>query len=67
MVLWGRSMGASLALMYASLHPKNVVSLVLDTPFRSLEQVVRNVAEYSSSAPGFVMSIVLFFVERKVK
>ena len=43
-VLWGRSMGASLALMYASMHPKNVSSLVLDTPFRTLEQVVRNVA-----------------------
>ena len=38
--IWGRSMGASLALMYASLHPKQVRSLVLDTPFRSLEQVV---------------------------
>jgi pimeloyl-ACP methyl ester carboxylesterase len=36
-VLWGRSMGASLAVMYASLHPKQVSCLILDTPFRRLK------------------------------
>jgi pimeloyl-ACP methyl ester carboxylesterase len=38
-VIWGRSMGASLAMMYASLHPRHVSCLVLDTPFRRLKQV----------------------------
>jgi uncharacterized protein len=37
--LWGRSMGASLAMMYASLHPRQISCLVLDTPFRRLKQV----------------------------
>jgi pimeloyl-ACP methyl ester carboxylesterase len=36
-VLWGRSMGASLAMMYASLHPRNISCLILDTPFRKLK------------------------------
>ncbi len=35
--LWGRSMGASLAMMYASLHPKSISCLILDTPFRRLK------------------------------
>jgi pimeloyl-ACP methyl ester carboxylesterase len=37
-------MGASLAIMYAARYPKSIVSLILDTPFRNLKKVVRNVA-----------------------
>ena len=42
--VWGRSMGASIGIMYASLYPKDVNCLILDTPFRWLKQVIRNIA-----------------------
>lgn len=39
------SMGASLALMYTATFSNNLIScLVLDTPFRSLDKVLLNVA-----------------------
>lgn len=37
--VWGRSMGASIGIMYASLYPKDVERLILDTPFRWLKEV----------------------------
>jgi pimeloyl-ACP methyl ester carboxylesterase len=42
--VWGRSMGASIGIMYASLYPRDVSCLILDTPFRWLKEVVRNIA-----------------------
>lgn len=42
-ILWGRSMGAVVALQYAYRHPKDVDFLVLDSPFTSVEQMVRDV------------------------
>ena len=46
--LWGRSMGASIALMYSSLHQADIYSLVLDSPFSSLKKVMSNVAKHTS-------------------
>jgi pimeloyl-ACP methyl ester carboxylesterase len=43
-IIWGRSMGASIGIMYCSLFPREVSCLILDTPFRWLKEVVRNVA-----------------------
>lgn len=44
-VLWGRSMGAVSALLYAQNSPdKRVVALVLDSPFSSMRQLVADVA-----------------------
>ena len=37
--LWGRSMGASLGIMYASSFQRDVSCLILDTPFRWLKDV----------------------------
>lgn len=60
-------MGASLASMYASSHPKNVFCLILDTPFRSLKEVVANVAQHNNrSVPSFLLSLILYFIEGKV-
>lgn len=41
-VLWGRSMGAVAAIVSASRNPKNIDYLILDSPFPSIEQVVRD-------------------------
>jgi len=59
-------MGASIGIMYCSLFPRNVSSLILDTPFRWLKEVVRNVAEHGNSVPGFMISLGLSMVERKL-
>ena len=42
-VLWGRSMGAVAAMGYAARKPAMVRMLVLDSPFNSVEQIVRDV------------------------
>lgn len=59
-------MGASLGIMYASLYPKDVYCLILDTPFRWLKEVVRNVAEHNNSIPSFLVSFGLSMVEKKL-
>jgi pimeloyl-ACP methyl ester carboxylesterase len=41
MVLWGRSMGACTALMYAHKYPNNVTAMVLDSPFKDLRKLVK--------------------------
>lgn len=47
LTLWGRSMGASIAIMYASMHPKDISTLILDTPFRGLGQVLTRLSRWS--------------------
>ncbi|KAK2961613.1 putative ATP-binding cassette sub-family F member 3 [Blattamonas nauphoetae] len=42
-VLWGRSMGASTALIYASTH-RNICGMILDSPFSRLSTVVDDIA-----------------------
>ena len=42
MILWGRSMGACTALVYASKHPEDeIVSIILDSPFKDLKKLVK--------------------------
>ena len=60
-------MGASIGIMYASMFPKDVTCLVLDTPFRWLKDVVRNIGEHNNSMPGFMISIGMNLVENKLK
>ena len=40
-VLWGRSMGACTAMVYASKYPFSVRSLVLDSPFKDLRKLIK--------------------------
>jgi len=42
--LWGRSMGAATALLYGSRDP-GIKAMVLDSPFASLQQLVREVVD----------------------
>ena len=66
--LWGRSMGASLAIMYASYKPENIFSLVLDTPFRRLKKILENVAQHSKKGvPKIFINLALYMVEKKVE
>lgn len=50
-------------MMYTAKYPKEVYSLILDTPFRYLKKVVFNVAEHSNrSIPNFIISLAVYFV-----
>lgn len=39
--LWGRSMGAVTAVIYASRYPQNVKKMVLDSPFSNFRQLLK--------------------------
>ena len=62
------SMGASLAIMYSAKYPRSVISLILDTPFRILKKVVKNVAEHNSgSVPSLLISLAVYLIEMKTE
>ena len=41
LTLWGRSMGACTAIIYASEHPQDIVALILDSPFKDLGKLIK--------------------------
>ena len=65
--LWGRSMGAVTALLYADSDP-SIAGIVLDSPFSSMSKLTNELFEkYSSGIPGFLFSIFSFFVKKSIK
>ena len=51
-VLWGRSMGATSALLYTIKYkPKNIILLVLDSAFYSFESIAFDIANKHVKAP----------------
>jgi pimeloyl-ACP methyl ester carboxylesterase len=40
--LWGRSMGAATSLMYSSQGDNSITSMVVDSPFTSLEEIIKD-------------------------
>lgn len=42
-IIWGRSMGAATAILYAS-KQRGLAALVLDSPFSDLERVIHSLA-----------------------
>lgn len=67
-VLWGRSMGSSAAILYSSLNNKNdIMGMVLDSPFCSLREVAEDIAKKNSKIPRCIMKIVWFFLKRKIQ
>jgi pimeloyl-ACP methyl ester carboxylesterase len=57
-VLWGTSMGAATALLYAGSDP-DLACLVLDSPFSDLERLVQELAGRFVNLPGFVLPTAL--------
>ena len=51
--VWGRSMGAITALLYARRDPR-INCLVLDSPFTSFKQFAKDYGKRRASLPGFV-------------
>ena len=57
-------MGAVTAILFAAKNHKIVDKLVLDSPFRSLEEVVRRVISRESSLPQPLVSLLLYFLKK---
>lgn len=51
--LWGRSMGAVAALMYAEYKPQQIDFMILDSPFSTLVNMVNDAARTYVSLPEF--------------
>ena len=65
--LWGRSMGAVTAIMYASEHPKIISALILDSGFYSLNQLIHELVNSKINLPNFLFERVLKMVKETVK
>ena len=64
--LWGRSMGAVTALMYAE-KDLSIGGMVLDSPFSDLKVLVKDLAKSNTKAPSLVISGALKFVKASVQ
>lgn len=59
-VLWGRSMGATSALLYSlKYRPQDILLQVLDSPFYSFEMIAFEIASKNVKAPDFLISFAL--------
>ena len=50
-ILWGRSMGACTALIYAHRHPSYVDGLILDSPFKDLKKLIKELGAERTCFP----------------
>jgi alpha-beta hydrolase superfamily lysophospholipase len=53
--LWGRSMGAVTALLYADRDP-SIAGMVLDSPFADLKVLAKEIASGYARVPNFILS-----------
>ena len=65
--LWGRSMGAVTAIMYAKEHPQLIDAMVLDSGFYSLKQLIKELIESKIKLPEFIYDKVLNMVKETVR
>ena len=65
--LWGRSMGAVTAIMYASEHPKIISALILDSGFYSLNLLIHELVNSKINLPNFIFEPVLKNVKETIK
>ena len=65
--LWGRSMGAVTAIMYANEHPKLIDVMILDSGFYSLKKLISELIESKINLPKFIYDKVLNMVKETVR
>ena len=65
--LWGRSMGAVTAIMYANEHPALIDAMVLDSGFYSLKQLIHELIDSKINLPNFIYEKVLNMVKETIK
>ncbi|CAK67214.1 unnamed protein product (macronuclear) [Paramecium tetraurelia] len=65
-ILWGRSMGATTALMYALKHQKTSC-MILDSPFIALEEVILNLIKDKLGTPDLINMGLLEILKRQIQ
>ena len=65
--IWGRSMGAVTAIMYANEHPKLIDVMILDSGFYSLKTLISELIKSKVNLPKFIFDKVLDMVKETVK
>ena len=58
-------MGSLCAIMFTDMYAYEVSGLVLDSPFRSLSDVVERIANRKVNLPSFVLSPLLYMVKQR--
>lgn len=68
-LLWGRSMGAASALLYAERYPNSdLCGLILDSPFCSFKRLAKDlVTQGEVNVPGFLVNGALSMLRRSVR
>ena len=64
--LWGRSMGATTALLYADRDP-SIAGMVLDSPFSKLSDLVDELAKSYTKIPSLLIKGALQLIRKSVK
>lgn len=64
-ILWGRSMGAVAALMYASRHA-GVRAVIADSPFASMKELLRDVIHSYIRLPDFLTNYLISRLQRSI-
>ena len=65
--LWGRSMGAVTAIMYANEHPSLIDAMILDSGFYSLKMLINELIESKIKLPNFIYEKILNMVKETVQ
>ena len=65
--LWGRSMGAVTAIMYACSYPNKISALVLDSGFYSLKKLIYELVKSKINLPDFIIEKVLAMVKETIQ
>lgn len=65
--VWGRSMGAVTAILYAKRNSMFLSSLVLDSPFSDIKVMVKDVAYEFLKLPGFIVTLALKYMNSKIE
>lgn len=66
-VLWGRSMGAVSAILYAAGRLPHVMALVLDTPFSTVDAMVRDAGSSYAPLGQYLASFLFGLVKEEIK
>ena len=64
--IWGRSMGASTALLYSHKDPR-IKAICLDSPFSDFRKLTKELASNNTNYPNFIIETILNYIGKKVK
>ena len=66
-VVWGRSMGAITAIAFAEKNYQIVDKLVLDSPFKKLEEVIKRVIQKEGALLGIFQHVIFHFLKNEIE